>query len=137
MVKSREYTNAHTATFIIYKDRVEIKNANNPRDFRRLEIGSFEPFQKNPNIARFYRALGRSEEIGSGIRNVNKYLSVYANGALPYYGVHAADIGEHLSVSVKTVERYISILRKLEIISHSGSRRTGGYYITENFKNKI
>ncbi|OFY63630.1 MAG: hypothetical protein A2V64_05905 [Bacteroidetes bacterium RBG_13_43_22] len=212
LIIHREYTNAHTATFIIYKDRVEIKNANNPRDFRRLEIGSFEPFQKNPNIARFYRALGRSEEIGSGIRNVNKYLSVYADGALPSFdegnifttiiplqsenislktgtpakgineglteginkgltegineglikglineisdevrqnlndllfflfqneGVNAADIAEHLAVSVKTVERYISILRKLDIISHSGAKRTGGYYISDSFKSRI
>ena len=39
----------------------------------------------NIKVARFYRALGRSEEIGSGIRNVNKYLYVYAKGALPLF----------------------------------------------------
>jgi ATP-dependent DNA helicase RecG len=208
LIVHREYTNAHTATFIIYEDRVEIKNANNPRDFRRLKVGSFEPFQKNPNIARYFRALGRSEEIGSGIRNVNKYLSVYSDGAKPTFdeenifttiiplqkeniritpggiheglsegiheglneglreglneglikeisddvrknlndlllfvyqneGVQTGDIAEHLTVSVKTAERYISILKKLEIIEYTGAKKTGGYYMSGSFKKMI
>jgi len=85
LIVHREYTNAQTATFIIYKDRVELKNANNPKDFRNLEPGEFEPYQKNPNIARFFRAIGRGEEIGSGVRNVNKYLSIYAKGNVPVF----------------------------------------------------
>jgi ATP-dependent DNA helicase RecG len=216
LIVHREYTNAHTASFIIYNDRVEIKNANNPRDFRRLEVGSFEPFQKNPNIARFFRALGRGEEIGSGIRNVNKYLAVYADDAIPVFhesniftsviplhkenislhkvnsgreaiegiteeineginkgltegineginkglmneisddikqklnhllvfiyqheGSQTSAISENLSIPVKTIERYISILRKLNIIGYSGAKRTGGYYLSEEFKNRI
>lgn len=208
LIVHREYTNAHTATFIIYEDRVEIRNANNPRDFRRLKVGSFEPFQKNPNIARFFRVLGRGEEIGSGVRNVNKYLSVYSAGAVPTFeeenifttiiplkkenirtipegisegiskginegltkglreglneglikeisddvrknlndlllflyqneGVQTGDIAEHLTVSVKTAERYISILKKLEFIQYTGAKKTGGYYLSESFKNRI
>jgi ATP-dependent DNA helicase RecG len=85
LIVHREYTNSHTATLIIYEDRVEIKNANNPRDYRRLKVGSFEPFQKNPNIARFYRILGRCEEIGSGIRNVIRYLAAYSDGLEPAF----------------------------------------------------
>jgi len=200
LIVHREYTNAHTATFIIYENRVEIRNANNPRDFRRLKVGSFEPFQKNPNIARFFRVLGRGEEIGSGVRNVNKYLSIYSAGAVPTFeeenifttiiplkkenirtipegiseginkgineglnegllkeisddvrknlndlllflyqneGVQTGDIAEHLTVSVKTAERYISILKKLELIQYTGAKKTGGYYLSENFKNRI
>lgn len=77
LIVHREYANAMPASFIIFKDRVEIKNANNPKELRPLILGSFEPYQKNPNIARFYRAIGRGEEIGSGIYNVDKYLALY------------------------------------------------------------
>ena len=77
MIVHREYTNSYAANFIIYNNRVEFKNANNPKDYKQLFIGNFEPYQKNPNIARFYRAIGRGEEIGSGVVNVNRYLELY------------------------------------------------------------
>jgi ATP-dependent DNA helicase RecG len=204
LIVHREYTNAHTATFIIYEDRVEIKNANNPRDYRRLRIGSFEPFQKNPNIARFFRVLGRGEEIGSGVRNVNKYLSIYTGGLEPVFeedaifttiiplmredirivsegineglnegitkgineginegiiepvsdgvkenlfalvnflyrqeGAGAGDLSGELGVSDATIERYISILRKIKVIEYSGSKKTGGYYLNSQFRSRI
>ncbi len=212
LIVHREYTNAHTATFIVYEDRVEIKNANNPRDYRKLSIGSFEPFQKNPNIARFFRALGRGEEIGSGVRNVNKYLSIYSGGMEPAFeedtifttvlplrkediriigegliegttegiseglneglnegiikginegtieplsgavkekliallhflyrneGVQAGGLRKHLDVSDATIERYISILRKINLIEYSGSKKTGGYYLSEVFRKNL
>jgi len=49
----REYTNAHPATFIIYKDKVEVKNANKPHLMGKLIPGNFEPYPKNPNLAKF------------------------------------------------------------------------------------
>jgi ATP-dependent DNA helicase RecG len=56
----REYTNAHPATFIIYADRVETRNANKPHLFGNLQPGNFEPFPKNPNIAKFFVQLARA-----------------------------------------------------------------------------
>ena len=46
---------------------------------------TFSPYAKNPNIRRFFSAFGWTDEIGSGVRNVNKYLKLYANGASPLF----------------------------------------------------
>lgn len=74
----REYMNAHPATLIIYKDRLETKNANKPHTYGPLHPGNFEPFPKNPNIAKVFSQLGMAEELGTGIRKVYKYIKAYS-----------------------------------------------------------
>ena len=78
MLIHREYSNAFPSTFTIYKDRVETKNANKPIFIGQLLPGKFEPFPKNPNIAQIYTQMGRSEELGTGVRNVFKYSKAYS-----------------------------------------------------------
>ena len=36
------------------------------------------PFPKNPTIAQIFTQMGRSEELGTGIRNVYKYSKAYS-----------------------------------------------------------
>ena len=79
----REYTNAYPATLIIYPDRVETNNANNAHGTGIINPRNFSPFQKNPLIAKFFIQLGRVDELGSGILNVNKYLPHYSNNSTP------------------------------------------------------
>lgn len=85
LIVHREYTNAHSATFTIYKDRVEILNANNPNGSGPISISNFIPFPKNPIISKFFVQIGRVEELGSGIINVNKYLKHYSPGSKPEF----------------------------------------------------
>ena len=80
MLVHREYTNAHAASFIVYADKVEIQNANNPNGSGPISVKNFIPFPKNPLISKFFVQLGRVEELGSGIINVNKYLKEYSPG---------------------------------------------------------
>lgn len=77
----REYTNAFPSTFIIYSDRLEVKNANRPHSYGQLLPTDFEPFPKNPHIAQIFTQIGRSEELGTGIRKVYKYAKAYAGSA--------------------------------------------------------
>lgn len=77
----REYTNATPARFIIYADRVEVENANKPISHGPINPERFSPFPKNPTIAKFFVQLGRVEELGSGVRNVTRYLKSYRPGA--------------------------------------------------------
>ena len=51
-------TNAAPATFIIYADRVETENANNPLGEGPIDPDNFVPFPKNPLIAKFFIQLG-------------------------------------------------------------------------------
>ncbi len=78
LIVHREYTNAHSASLTIFKDRVEVLNANNPNGSGPISISNFLPFPKNPIISKFFVQIGMVEELGSGIINVNKYLKHYS-----------------------------------------------------------
>ena len=78
MLIHREYTNAFPSTFTIYKEFVETKNANKPHVFGMLYPTTLQAFPKNPNIAQMFTQMGRSEELGTGIRNVYKYSKAYS-----------------------------------------------------------
>jgi len=81
----REFTNAYPATLTIFADRVETANANVPNGVGPISPDWFAPFPKNPAIAKFFIQLGRVEELGSGILNVNKYLAAYSPGNKPEF----------------------------------------------------
>ena len=78
----REYTNAFPAKLIIEYGQVRIENSNRPHGFGRLDPENFTPFPKNPVIARFFRQIGRADELGSGMRKMMKYSRAYG-GADP------------------------------------------------------
>ncbi|MBC7913869.1 MAG: AAA family ATPase [Pyrinomonadaceae bacterium] len=101
----REFPNAFPSTLIIYADRVETANANIPNGLGPIAPDKFTPFPKNPTIAKFFIQLGRVDELGSGVLNVNKYLSAYSPGKkaefiegdifktiIPLLGAHQAKI---------------------------------------------
>jgi ATP-dependent DNA helicase RecG len=79
MIVHREYTNAFPCTFIIYNDRVEAVNANNPHGYGPIDPLNFAPFAKNPTIAKFFIQIGRVDELGSGVLNVNRLIKKYAD----------------------------------------------------------
>lgn len=74
----REFINAFPASFIIYSDRVETQNANKPHMYGQLFPETFQPFPKNPHIAQIFTQLGRSEELGTGLRNVYRFSKAYS-----------------------------------------------------------
>jgi len=57
---SREFTHLNNAEPSLYG-----KNNINPENF--------SPYPKNLMIARFFKEIGRVDELGSGIRNTYKY----------------------------------------------------------------
>lgn len=110
VIVHREYRNSLSTEIIIYKNRLEATNPN--RVFFRgpLDLNNFSPIPKNPNIRRFFRELGWSDEAGSGVRNVTKYLKIYANGAKPEFiedhvfktiiPFHVYILGDRLSILI-------------------------------------
>lgn len=85
MIVHREYTSAHTTEMIIYKYRVEISNPNKPLFKGVLSLDAFSPYAKNPTIRKFFSEFRWTDELGSGVKNVKKYLKIYANGAKPIF----------------------------------------------------
>ena len=47
---------------------------NNPQ---KINPETFSPFPKNPVIARFFREIGRADELGSGVRKLMKHGKAY------------------------------------------------------------
>jgi ATP-dependent DNA helicase RecG len=179
LIVHREYTNAQPCTFIIYSDRVETANANNPHGEGPIDPTDFAPFPKNPSIAKFFMQLGRVDELGSGVLNVNRLIKEYAGGDTPQFiegnvfkmvlpvpqlvgeglneglneglseglneglkavlkiiynnpGIQAKRIAELLNNRpIKTVERQIKTLAEKELIERRGSKKTGGYFKTD------
>ena len=69
----REYLNPFPAKMIIERGVVRTENSNKPHGFGPIDPANFSPFPKNPVIARFFREMGRADELGSGVRNLMKY----------------------------------------------------------------
>lgn len=76
----RDYANAYTAQFVIEKDKIFTKNSNLPHGHGELQLNKFEPFPKNPPISKIFREIGYADELGSGMRNTNKYTKMYSGG---------------------------------------------------------
>ncbi|TLV04039.1 AAA family ATPase [Dyadobacter luticola] len=85
IIVHREYTNAYPCTFIIGNNYVETENANNPHGEGLIDPDRFTPFPKNPVIAKFFIQLGRVDELGSGVLNVNRLTNRYAGNRLPIF----------------------------------------------------
>lgn len=82
----REYTNSLSTELVIYQDIVEATNPNKPHLRGPLLLESFSPFPKNPQLRKFFAEMGWADEVGSGVKNVNKYLKYYtSNSAEPLF----------------------------------------------------
>ena len=81
----REYTNAFPAKLIIENDRVLAENWNRPHDGGVIDPANFSPYPKNPVIAKFFKEIGRVDELGSGVRNTFKYCGIYTPGTKPEF----------------------------------------------------
>ena len=81
----REYGNAFPAKLVIEKERVITENWNRPHDSGIIDPANFSPYPKNPVIAKFFKEIGRVDELGSGVRNTFKYCGIYTPGTNPQF----------------------------------------------------
>ena len=80
----REYTSSRPARFIIEKDQMFTDNANKALNHGIITLQNLCPVAKNPIIASFFNQIGRADELGSGVRNLYKYVHLYS-GADPVF----------------------------------------------------
>lgn len=76
----RDYSSGFPAKFIIEKDKIYTENSNLAHGIGELRLDRFEPFPKNPPISKVLREIGLADELGSGMRNTNKYTKLYSGG---------------------------------------------------------
>lgn len=83
MLIHREFLNPYPAKFIVESHRLFAENSNKPHGHGLIDPANFSPFPKNPVIARFFKEIGRADELGSGVRNLFKYCRHYSGGKTP------------------------------------------------------
>lgn len=74
----REMTSSFIAKFVIEKDRMYVENASRASKDGLITPDNLEPNPKNPIIAAFFRNIGYSDQLGSGVRNLYKYTKFYS-----------------------------------------------------------
>ena len=76
----REFFNPYPAKLIIERDCIRTENANRAKMIGKLDINSYEPYPKNPKLAKFFKEVGLADELGSGVKNIVKYTKIYSGG---------------------------------------------------------
>ena len=74
----REMTSSYIAKFVIEKDKMYVENASRALTGGMITPDNLEPNPKNPIIAAFFRNIGYSDQLGSGVRNLYKYTKFYS-----------------------------------------------------------
>lgn len=67
----------------IEKDWLKTENRCIPRHHGNIMSDEFIPYPKNPLIQQFFANIGRTDTIGSGVRNLYKYTPIYSDGGKP------------------------------------------------------
>ena len=73
----REFISPHIARITIDREGIRTSNASRALFAGPVTLESFDPTPKNPIIANFFTQMGRSEELGSGTRNLYKFSRLY------------------------------------------------------------
>ena len=79
----RDFSSAYPAKLIIEKDWLKTENWCVPRRHGSIMSDEFTPYPKNPLIQQFFANIGRTDTIGSGVRNLYKYTPIYSEGGKP------------------------------------------------------
>lgn len=79
----RDYSSAYPAKLIIEKDWLRTENWCVPRRHGNIMSDEFAPYPKNPLIQSFFANIGRTDTIGSGVRNLYKFTPIYSDGGKP------------------------------------------------------
>jgi len=87
----------------------------------KLPIPDFEA-KMGGIVVTVYRKARGNEGLNEGLNSI--FVVIERNPA-----IQAKDISDQLNRPIKTVERQISQLKKLDLIERRGSKKTGGYYV--------
>ena len=74
----REFVSPFPAKLIIDSGGIRTENASGALYEGRITLSDFNPMPKNPTIADVFAQIGRAEELGSGMRNLDKFSRLYS-----------------------------------------------------------
>ncbi|MDI6802979.1 MAG: hypothetical protein QME58_03915 [Bacteroidota bacterium] len=77
---------------------------------------------------------GVSDGVSDGVKNgLISVVTIITKNP----GIRVEGIVPLVKKAKPTIERYIKILREINLIEYQGAPKTGGYYLTENMKKKL
>ena len=79
----RDYSSSYPAKLIIEKNWLRTENWCIPRRHGNIMSDEFSPYPKNPLLQQFFANIGRTDTIGSGVRNLYLYTPIYSDGGKP------------------------------------------------------
>jgi len=160
IIRNRRYRNHRIGDFLKELDMTEGRGTGIPIIRKEMERnGSPEPrFETDENHSYFIVTLpihpafhsgdGLNDGVSEGVNidkitdnkinnKINKIYTLVREGVNEIIniiskakGLNAVEIAERTSKSLATIERYLRILRKKEIIEFRGASKTGGYFFT-------
>lgn len=74
----REFMSPFPAKLVIDGGGIRTENASRALYEGRITLSDFNPMPKNPTIADVFANIGRAEELGSGLRNLDKFSRLYS-----------------------------------------------------------
>lgn len=80
LLMHREFSSTFVPKLIIEKDCFRTENANITKKIGKINLNSYQPYSKNPKIAKVFREIGFADELGSGVKNMYKYTKIYSGG---------------------------------------------------------
>lgn len=88
--------------------------------------------EKSDDLRHYFEGI--IEGITEGLRNDVKSKLVTILCVLQKWpGLRTNVIGDKTKFPVKSIERYVDILKKAGVIYYSGGKNTGGYYLSDHF----
>ena len=132
----REYMNAFPAKFIIEKNRIYAENSNKPHGHGVINPENFTPYPKNPVIAGIFKQIGLADELGSGVRNLVKFVQIYSSSKpeliegdvfkiiIPLTGINSPQVTEQVTEQAERSKLIINFCQtartSAEIMVHLG-----------------
>ena len=145
----RDFSSGYVAKFVIERTRLYTENANRSHGHGVLILSNFEPYSKNPPIAKVFREISLADELGSGMRNTYKYTKLYSGGTpefiegdifrtvIPLSPIAVEKIGPQEKPQVKTqvtlTDKILAFCMephsKVEIAEHCGYKSVKSFTI--------
>lgn len=143
----REFISPFPAKIVIKGDEIYTENASRSMFEGRITLDDFNPISKNPNIAGVFSQIGLAEELGSGLRKLQKYSQLYSGKSVvledgdifrakvPLTPIGASGGIEGALVAIHILFERDGSITSASLASHMGvTSRTAQRYIRELVK---
>ncbi|WP_056976382.1 RNA-binding domain-containing protein [Lacticaseibacillus sharpeae] len=120
MLVHREYASPYPSRILVYKNRIDFENANKPFQPGIININDIRPYSKNPNIATVFHHLGLVDEVGSGMKKVEKYAPTYFGGQPVVNDDEIFSV--RLPITSDGISRQSHAIKQLKTVENDGSQ---------------